>query len=226
MPFPICQFRERVRSLDCYGSGMPALCGRKRGDVLRTAVLAAALAEITEVGVRGASMARIAQRAGTGKAALYRRWPNVQALAFDALVDVLESALPAQDADTGSLRSDLVTTMEAVTTRLRGDLSTVLRSLIGEATHEPRLAVEFTERFGLRLQMTGIAQVQRAIMRGEIPPQAIDPYVMAIPAALVMHQLILAGTIPSAEEVVHIVDALILPLLQHPATSSADALPS
>jgi len=191
---------------------------RKRGDVLREAVLAATVAEVTEHGVRGASMDRIARRAGTGKAALYRRWPNVQTLAFDALVDVLESALPSAEVDTGSLRTDMIVTMETVTDRLRGDVSAVVRALIGEATHEPRLAAEFTERFGMRVQLTAIAQVQRAIMRGEIPSQSIDPYVMAIPAALIMHQLILAGTVPSGEEVTHIVDALVLPLLTHPVS--------
>ncbi|NDA59993.1 MAG: TetR/AcrR family transcriptional regulator, partial [Actinobacteria bacterium] len=47
---------------------------RRTGDELIQAVHAAALAEISENGLRGASMDRIAKRAGTGKAALYRRW--------------------------------------------------------------------------------------------------------------------------------------------------------
>ena len=59
---------------------------RRRGEVLREAVVDAALVEIAERGVRGASMDRIAKRAGTGKAALYRRWPNVRALALDVFI--------------------------------------------------------------------------------------------------------------------------------------------
>jgi AcrR family transcriptional regulator len=55
------------------------------------AVFAAALAEIAEFGVRGSSMDRIAHRAGTGKAALYRRWPNVRALALDVFISTLEA---------------------------------------------------------------------------------------------------------------------------------------
>ncbi len=54
---------------------------RRRGEALREAVFAAALEEISLVGVRGASMDSIAQRAGTGKAALYRRWPTKADLA-------------------------------------------------------------------------------------------------------------------------------------------------
>ena len=81
---------------------------RRRGDVLRDAVFAGALAEIAEFGVRGASMDRIAKRAGTGKAALYRRWPNVRALALDVFISTLEAALPPSLPDTGSLRDDMV----------------------------------------------------------------------------------------------------------------------
>ena len=80
---------------------------RRRGEVLREAVFEAALAEIGEHGVRGASMDRIAKRAGTGKAALYRRWPNVRALALDVFVSTLEESLPDAENDTGSLRSVL-----------------------------------------------------------------------------------------------------------------------
>ncbi len=195
--------------------------GRKRGEVLVEAVLAATVAEVAEHGLRGASMDRIARRAHTGKATLYRRWPNVQALAFAAFVDVLESTIATEPEDTGSLRGDLLATMETVASRLRGDLGALVRSLIGEATHDRALATQFTERFGLRIQLTGIGQVQRAILRGEIPPQAIDPYVMAVPAALVMHQLILAGAVPSTQEVEHIVDAIVLPLLRNPAATGS-----
>ena len=69
---------------------------RRRGEVLREAVFEAALAEIAERGVRGASMDRIAKRAGTGKAALYRRWPNVRALALDVFITTLDGVAAAR----------------------------------------------------------------------------------------------------------------------------------
>jgi AcrR family transcriptional regulator len=201
--------------------GVPACVIRRRGEVLRDAVLAATVAEVAEHGVQGASMDRIARRAGTGKAALYRRWPNVQALALDAIVTTLEAALPETAIDTGSLREDLVTSMDTLADQLRGDLGVVVRALIGEAARDPAVAAEFTERFGMRLQLEGLAQLQRAMLRGDIPAQTIDPYVMAVPAALVIHQLLFSGTMPSRAEIVHIVDAIVLPLLGQPAASLA-----
>ncbi len=190
---------------------------RRRGDVLRDAVFVAALAEISEFGVRGASMDRIAKRAGTGKAALYRRWPNVRALALDVFISTLEAALPPSLPDTGSLRDDMVESLTSFTAELDSGLGIVLRELISEAAHDPSLSAEFQTRFGLPKQVELIGALQRAMARGEIPTQPIDPYVMQLPAALVVHQLVLTGTVPGHAEVEHIVDALVLPLLRQPA---------
>ena len=134
LTFPRCQIKERTCSLCCYR--VPVSTSRRRGDALREAVFDAALAEVAEHGLRGASMTRIAQRAGTGKAALYRRWPNVRALALDVFISTLE-ANQAHAADTGSLRSDLLESMTGFSDQLDGNLGIVLRELLSEAVHDP-----------------------------------------------------------------------------------------
>lgn len=198
---------------------------RRRGEVLREAVLEAALADIAEHGVRGASMDRIARRAGTGKSALYRRWPNVRALALDVFISTLEESLPEDDTDTGSLRSDMLASLASLTTALQGDLGIVLRELISEAAHDPQLGAEFQDRMGLRKETAVVAMIQRAMARGEIPVQPIDPYVLQVPAAMVVHQLVLTGRAPSTPEVEHIVDAIVLPLLRRPVQEATAAAP-
>jgi len=165
------------------------------------AVNAAAFAEISEVGLRGASMDRIAHRAGTGKAALYRRWPNVRALALDLFISTLDNALPAANPDTGSLRNDLVTSLS-----------------ISEAAHDPAVSVEFQSRFGIRKQVEAMAMLQQGVARGEIPMQSIDPWVLQVPAALIVHHVIMTGAAPTPADIEHIVDAIVLPLLKNPAT--------
>lgn len=192
---------------------------RRRGEVLREAVFDAALAEIAEHGMRGASMDRIARRAGTGKSALYRRWPNVRALAMDVFVTTLEETLPVAEAatDTGSLRTDMLVSLELFTTHLEGDLGIVLRELISEAAHDPALGAEFQARFGSRQETEVVAMIQRAMARGEIPVQPVDAYVLQVPAAMVVHQLVLTGHAPSAAELEHIIDTIVLPLLRQPA---------
>ena len=54
--------------------------------------------------------------------------------------------------------------------------------------------------------------------RGEVPPQAVDPYVMQVPAALIVHQLIMTGSAPRPADVEHIIDSILVPLLMHPST--------
>jgi len=58
---------------------------RKRGVVLEDAILAAAYAELTEVGYTQFTVESVAARARTGKASIYRRWTTKQALVLDAL---------------------------------------------------------------------------------------------------------------------------------------------
>lgn len=190
---------------------------RRRGEVLRDAVVEAALAEFAEHGMRSASMDRIARRAGTGKSALYRRWPNARALAMDVLLSTLEESLPAAETDTGSLRSDMLASLTAFTSELEGDLGIVLRELISEAAHDPALGAEFQARFGERKDAEVVAMIQRAMARGEIPVHPIDPSVLQVPAAMVVHQLVLTGHPPTAAEIEHIIDAIVLPLLRMPA---------
>jgi AcrR family transcriptional regulator len=195
---------------------------RRRGEVLREAVFAATLAEVAEVGLRKASMDGIAHRAGTGKAALYRRWPNVRTLALDVLIGTMEAAMPTGAPDTGSLRGDLLASLTALSDELNSDLGIVLRELISEAAHDPQLSTEFQSRFGLRKQTEAIALLHRAMSRGDIPMQQVDMYVLQIPPALIVHQLILTGSAPTPAEVEHILDAIVLPLLHSSVASTPE----
>lgn len=185
--------------------------------MLVDAVHEAALAEIAEHGVRGASMDRIAKRAGTGKSALYRRWPNVRALALDVFISTMETALPETEPDTGSLRGDLLVNITTMAQDLEGDLGIVLRELISEAAHDPALGAEFQTRFGQDKERGVVVVIQRAMARGEIPVQPIDPYVLQVPAAMVVHQLVLTGRPPTSDELHHIIDGIVLPLLRAPS---------
>jgi len=163
--------------------------------------------------MRAASMDGIARRAATGKSALYRRWPNVHALALDLFITTLDESLPSPEPNTGSLRGDLLASLTVLRTQLDGDLGVILRELISEAAHDTTLAQEFQLRFGLRKQTELVGLLQHAMSRGEIPPHSIDPYLLQVPAALITHSLILHGQCPSQAELEHIIDAIVLPLL-------------
>src|SRR5262245_4469633 len=70
------------------------------------AIIAAFLAELGEKGYAGLTMDRVAERAGVGKAAVYRRWPSKQEMLVDLVGQFATKAvLPP---DTGCLRDDLL----------------------------------------------------------------------------------------------------------------------
>lgn len=190
---------------------------RRTGEELLAAVHAAALAEIAEHGLRGASMDRIAKRAGTGKAALYRRWSNVRELGLDVFVTTMASAVPHSYPDTGNLRADLMGSLTAFTQLLRGPLQTVLRELISESAHDPALVAEFRSRLADPMQAELVAVLQRAMARGEIPTQPVDPLVFELPDAIVLHRLLIYGEIIDDNTCANLVDRLVLPLLDYRA---------
>lgn len=81
---------------------------RRRGAALEAAILRAAVDELTESGFAGLTMDRVAQRAGTNKNAIYRRWPDRVALGLAAYKQMARAIEPP---DTGSLREDALETL-------------------------------------------------------------------------------------------------------------------
>src|SRR5207244_6781796 len=80
--------------------------GRPRSGRTEKAILRAASELVASSGLADMTIEGVADRAGVGKASIYRRWPSKGALAFDAVVDTILSTQPTPD--TGSLEGDLL----------------------------------------------------------------------------------------------------------------------
>jgi AcrR family transcriptional regulator len=118
--------------------------------VLRTgitdAVITAALDVLEDVGYERLSMDKVAQRAGVGKAALYRRWTNKLDMVVDATTRL--SALPEQIQATslaGAVRGLL---REAVGWLTDARTRAVLPDLLAQAGRHPELARALREHVG------------------------------------------------------------------------------
>jgi AcrR family transcriptional regulator len=84
---------------------------------------------------------RVAARARAGKAGIYRRWPTMAALARHALSST--TLVPTPE-DTGSLRTDLATLLDAWTRPLdRAERAAA--SLVGAARHDEELRAGLDE---------------------------------------------------------------------------------
>lgn len=117
-------------------------------------------------GYAGLSLERVARRAGTGKAALYRRWPDKATMASDLLsgVGMLITDVPAQL----SLMDDLRVQLLAIRRVLRhSQIRRIIADLHSEIGRNPALE-EVIRPFqrDRRARIHGL--IDRAISRGEM----------------------------------------------------------
>ena len=142
--------------------------GRPRSRQTDKAILKAAAEVVIASGLAEMTIEGVAERAGVGKASIYRRWPSKGALAFDAVVDTILTAEPTPD--TGSLAGDLARVAESWV-RLANirRVGRTLAHFIAEVQSDPDLAVAWRERFVSRIRMERRPIIERAIARGEIP---------------------------------------------------------
>src|SRR6516165_9256026 len=78
--------------------------GRPRDPRIDSAVLRATVELLAETGYSGLLVSAIAERAGTSKPAIYRRWPSKAHLVHEAVFPIGEAT---EIPDTGSLPGDL-----------------------------------------------------------------------------------------------------------------------
>lgn len=186
---------------------------RRRGQELESAILAAAFADLDEVGYPSMTMEGVALRAAASKASLYRRWPGRLELALDAVRHgVPDLRVPV---DTGTLRGDLLALVRAVAERADGPAGEVLRAVAGEALagRESIAALRDLSRDSVVVAVTDI--VRRAAARGEVTASPA-PRRLQVAQAMLRDQVLL-GERPVPDAVlVEMVDDVLVPLYTAP----------
>jgi AcrR family transcriptional regulator len=183
---------------------------RRRGAALETAILEAALEELAEHGYAGLAMERVAERARTGKASVYRRWPSRMELALDAVRHSMGD--PASPRDTGTLRGDVLAHLRQHARLLDGAAGEAMRGLLSDALRDRQRMRELRQRSqgtGLRA-MTEIAR--RAVGRGEIDAAAVTPARLEVAHSLLRQRFLFDGAPPDDAAIVGIVDEVVVPL--------------
>jgi AcrR family transcriptional regulator len=140
--------------------------GRPRDPRIDAAVLRATVELLAETGYPGLLVSAIAERAGTSKPAIYRRWPSKAHLVHEAVFPIgAATAIP----DTGSLPEDV----REMVCRTRDFLSTpaahaALPGLVGEMAADPTLHAALLERFA-GIITGGLAErLEKAAAHGEL----------------------------------------------------------
>jgi AcrR family transcriptional regulator len=185
---------------------------RRRGAELEAAILRAAADELAETGYPGLTMDRVAQRAGTNKNAIYRRWPNRAALAVAAYRHLAEDKLSPPD--TGNLRDDALALLRAINCGQSSPAARILRGLLTGVGDEPELREQLHELAAEGGTNPWLTILDRAVARGEAPETALRPRVATVALVLLRNEFLTRGLTTVDDAVlVEIVDEVYLPLV-------------
>ncbi|HWB21871.1 MAG TPA: TetR/AcrR family transcriptional regulator [Gaiellaceae bacterium] len=186
------------------------MSGRPRSERAQQAILRAATELFLERGLAGTSVDEIAERAGVGKATIYRRWPSKELLALDALAADWQATLPDVSIDTGSLRGDLLARIVPwVTLLATKPYGRVVAGLVAAAQADPAFASLYLERFVTARRGSTRAVFERARSRGELRPRTDLELALDLLYGPIYHRL-LHGHAPLGERfATEVVDSVI-----------------
>jgi AcrR family transcriptional regulator len=165
--------------------------GRPREVRLDGAILAATLELVAEVGIHDFRMDDVAERAGVGKAAIYRRYRSK-----DELVTATVAALVSEITipDTGSTREDLLALMrEAV--EVYGDpiKAGVMPSLVGAMPQRPELARAVRDGFLAQRRAALRAVLDRGVARGDLRADLDVELALDVLGGALFYRLLITG---------------------------------
>ena len=185
---------------------------RRRGDELNRAIFTAALDELADVGYQRLTMERIAERARTSKASLYRRWPSRVELMLDASLHVFPHVddLP----DTGELRGDLLAALRAMAAVLNSPIGVAARAMIADLDIDREVARQHKERFVERRNELFLDLIRRSAARGEVRPGALTPRVASVGPSLMRDHFLTHATPVTDDVIGEIVDQVLVPLIR------------
>ncbi|MGY1642868.1 TetR-like C-terminal domain-containing protein [Geodermatophilus sp. SYSU D00703] len=190
--------------------------GRPLSAELSDQLLSVAVDILAEEGWGRLNSDRVAARARAGKAGIYRRWPTMAAMARSAIGRFTLVRVPP---DTGSLRDDLA----ALVDRWRRPLDREERataSLVGAARHDEDLRAGLDAALVAPLA-AAVAEIgARHADRGHEAPESRLALLGSVLEAFWWQRFTSANGVMTAEQVRHVVDEVLVPILQ-PAREGA-----
>ncbi|MGH3580232.1 MAG: TetR/AcrR family transcriptional regulator C-terminal ligand-binding domain-containing protein [Mycobacterium sp.] len=165
--------------------------GRPRDPRIDAAILGATADLLAEIGYSNLTMAAVAERAGTTKTALYRRWSSKAELVHEAAFPVAPTALGMPEGDIATDVRAMIAAAGAVFTS--PVVRAALPGVIADMAADPDLSHRVMSRF------TGLFEVVRdrlvhAVERGEVHAD-IDPdrLIEVIGGANLLRMLLVPG---------------------------------
>ena len=145
--------------------------GRPRDPRIDAAILAATADLLVQIGYSNLTMAAIAERAGTTKTALYRRWSSKAELVHEAAFPTAPTALTTPEGDiVGDVRAMIAAARDVFTSPVvRAALPGLIADMAADVELNTRVMSRFADLFGVVRD-----RLEHAVARGEVHAE-VDP---------------------------------------------------
>ncbi len=160
-----------VMKADAIRLDKAASAGRPRDPRIDAAILAATADLLVEIGYSNLTMAAVAERAGTTKTALYRRWSSKAELVHEAAFPAAPTALAAPEGDIAADVRAMISAARDVFTSpvVRAALPGLVADMASDAQLNARVMARFVGMFDVvRVRLA------HAVARGEVAAD-VDP---------------------------------------------------
>jgi len=185
---------------------------RRRGEVLVEAIHAAVMTELATRGYDAMTIEGVAERAQTGKASIYRRWPTK----LELVLDTVDAHMPEIGAvpDTGNVRDDLLVVMRRIAKHMNSKAGSAVRNCMTDLKTNGELASAVRERLVVPRKLVVVDILRRGVEHGEVRADAITDRVVELGPMLLFAERAQLGTALRDSTVVAIVDEILMPLLR------------
>jgi AcrR family transcriptional regulator len=180
--------------------------------VLVAAIHQATLAELIENGFSKLTMEAVAARAETGKATLYRRWPDKVTLVLSAVEQAFPEVPTFPPDAHRTLRGDLLSVHLMMARSLCGPGGALSRALVAVQEQSP-LLMQLVQQRVIEPRVDALRQaLAAAALRGEAAPGSATSHLAEVGPALVLHHFFVHGTHGLEERARAVVDDVVIPL--------------
>lgn len=172
--------------------------GRPRDPGVDDRIRGAAAELLLERGMDGTTVDAVAERAGVGKASVYRRWSGKDELALAAFDALVEREVPQPD--TGSFEADLTQIIADLLELASGPGGeSFFRLAAAESARDPRIADIYRRSLASRLEHCA-GTFDRAIERGELHPDVDRQTMFDWPLGLILVRVLIGSGPPAVSE--------------------------
>ena len=199
--------------IECVEGKVPAKIGRPVDKLRDLAILRAALELVAEQGYDSVTMDAIALRARAGKATLYRRWKSKPCLIAEAIKSMMPCEQKVEPERCGDNLRDYLCEVLSIYFGIRDKVRQKVMLSIATAISRDKLLSEALHSDCITNQTSIFSEAIECNINKKLDQEQLK-LLSDVGPALLFYELIITGKPIKIEYVEHIVDHLIIPLIE------------